>query len=394
MEDRRQLLPRSFRLIGFSGTPPRLRPRTARAAGGDLDPTFGDAGKVVTTYPNGAAANEVAIQPDGKIVIAVKRAFCLLVCLFALAPAHLAAQSHPTKPIRLIVPFTPGGSTDATARIVGEAMDAILGQAVVIENRPGAAATLGIDLVAKSKPDGYTLGVSGVGATAIIPLIDPKLPYHPARDLDMIAGLNSVYGVIVARPELKPNNMVELFEFARANPEKVTFSTSGVAGPAHLNMENLPQLAGVKMLHVPFSGDVPAITAVLTGDVSIASVATASATPFLIDGKLKALAANGPGASRMKLKPDLLSVPSRPDSSNTIRTRWSVLVSANGTPPEIIDQPEQGGQRSAHKPEVIEKLDNLGLKPLSGDVQPAQELVQTEIAEKKSVIELIGLKRE
>ena len=152
----------------------------------------------------------------------LKRAFCLLVCLFALAPAHLAAQSYPTKPIRLIVPFTPGGSTDATARIVGEAMATILGQAVVIENRPGAAATLGIDLVAKSKPDGYTLGVSGVGATAIIPLIDPKLPYHPSRDLDVIAGLNSVYGVIVARPELKQNNMIELFEFARANPEKVT----------------------------------------------------------------------------------------------------------------------------------------------------------------------------
>src|SRR5690606_7045207 len=109
------------------------------------------------------------------------------------APADLAAQSYPDKPIRLVVAFTPGGSTDATARIAGEAMSEVLGQSVVSENRPGAAATLGIDLVAKSKPDGYTLGVSGVGATAIIPIIDPKLPYQPARDLDIIAGLNSVY---------------------------------------------------------------------------------------------------------------------------------------------------------------------------------------------------------
>jgi tripartite-type tricarboxylate transporter receptor subunit TctC len=318
--------------------------------------------------------------------------FCLAFILAA--PTHLAAQTFPTKPIRLIVPFTPGGSTDATARIVGEAMATILGQPVVIENRPGAAATLGIDIVAKSKPDGYTLGVSGVGATAIIPLIDPKLPYHPARDLDVIAGLNSVYGVIVARPELKQNNIVELLEYARANPEKVTYSTSGVAGPAHLNIEYLQQLSGTKMLHVPFSGDVPAITAVLSGDVVIGSVATASATPFLIDGKLKALAANGPGTSRMKLKPDLLSVTEQTGFKQYNPHTWSVLVSAKGTPPEVIEILNKAVNEALKKPEVIEKLENLGLKPLYGDVKAAQELVQTETAEKKRVIDLIGLKRE
>lgn len=322
------------------------------------------------------------------------RVVWLLACLIVCVPGELSAQPYPNKPIRLIVPFTPGGSTDATARIVGEAMGTVLGQSVVIENRPGAAATLGIDLVAKSKPDGYTLGVSGVGATAIIPLIDPKLPYNPARDLDIIAGLNSVYGVIVAKPDFKPNNMEELFALARANPEKVTFSTSGVAGPAHLNVEYLQQLAGVKMLHVPFSGDVPAITAVLTGDVAIASVATASATPFLIDGKLKALAANGPGAARMKLKPDLLSVTEQTGFKLYNPHTWSVLVSAKGTPPEIIETLNKAVNAALTKPEVIDKLENLGLKPLPGDVKAAQELVAAEIAEKKRVIELIGLKRE
>ena len=324
----------------------------------------------------------------------LKRLAFLLACLFVSAPGELAAQSYPTKPIRLIVPFTPGGSTDATARIVGEAMGQILGQTIVIENRPGAAATVGIDLVAKSKPDGYTLGVSGVGATAIIPIIDPKLPYHPSRDLDVIAGLNSVYGVIIARPDLKANNMVELLDYARANPEKVTFATSGVAGPAHLNIEYLQQLSGTKMLHVPFNGDVPAITAVLTGDVMIGSVATASATPFLIDGKLKALAANGPGTSRMKLKPDLPSVIEQTGFKEYNPHTWSVLVSARGTPPEIIAQLNKAVNEALKRPDVIEKLENLGLKPLYGDVKAAQELVATEIAEKKRVIELIGLKRE
>jgi tripartite-type tricarboxylate transporter receptor subunit TctC len=322
------------------------------------------------------------------------RVVWLLACVIVCVPGELSAQPYPNKPIRLIVPFTPGGSTDATARIVGEAMGTVLGQSVVIENRPGAAATLGIDLVAKSKPDGYTLGVSGVGATAIIPLIDPKLTYNPARDLDIIAGLNSVYGVIVAKPDFKPKNMDELFAFARANPEKLTFATSGVAGPAHLNVEYLQQLAGVKMLHVPFSGDVPAITAVLTGDVAIASVATASATPFLIDGKLKALAANGPGAARMKLMPDLLSVQEQTGFKLYNPHTWSVLVSAKGTPPEIIETLNKAVNAALAKPEVIEKLENLGLKPLPGDVKAAQALVAAEIAEKKRVIELIGLKRE
>ncbi|MDQ8732435.1 tripartite tricarboxylate transporter substrate binding protein [Bradyrhizobium sp. LHD-71] len=324
----------------------------------------------------------------------IKRLFCLLTCVVIGTASPVAAQSYPDKPIRFIVPFTPGGSTDATARIVGEAMSEILGQPLVIENRPGAAATLGIDIVSKSKPDGYTLGVSGVGATAIIPIIDPKLTYHPSRDLDVIAGLNSVYGVVVAAPSLKQNSIKEVLEFARANPEKVTYSTAGVAGPAHLNFEYLQQLAGVKMLHVPFSGDVPAITAVLTGDVSMAVVATASATPFIVDGKLKALAANGPGTERMKLLPDLLSVPEQTGFKDYDPHTWSVLVSARGTPPDVIKILNKAVNEALARPDVREKLEKLGLRPLPGDVQWAQEFVQKQIAEKKRIIDQIGLKRE
>lgn len=324
----------------------------------------------------------------------LRLAFCLLALSLVSAPSELSAQTYPDKPIRLIVPFTPGGSTDATARIVGEAMSEILGQPVVIENRPGAAATLGIDIVAKSKPDGYTLGVSGVGATAIIPIIDPKLPYHPSRDLDVIAGLNSVYSVLVAKPDFKADNMKELLALARANPGKVTYSTAGVAGPSHLNSEYLQQLAGIKLLHVPFSGDVPAITAVLTGDVDFASVAAASATPFITDGKLKVLAANGPGDSRIKLKPDIPSVTEQTGFKEYNPHTWSVLVSARGTPPEVIAILNKAVNEALSKPEVIDRLESLGLKPLHGDVKWAQEFVKEQIAEKKRVIDLTHLKRE
>ena len=324
------------------------------------------------------------------------RLLCAILASSALfAPGSLSesfAQTYPDKPIRLIVPFAPGGSTDLTGRIIGEALSNILKQPVVIENRPGAAATIGIDLVAKSKPDGYTLGVSGVGDTAIVPLIDPKLPYQPLRDLDIIAGLTAVDSVIVARPELKQNNMQEVLEFARANPEKISYATAGVTGPSHLSMENLSQLAKVKMIHVPFPGDVPAITAVLSGDVSIALVAAASATPFLTDGKLKGIAAGGP--KRLKLLPGLATVAEQTEFKDYSTYAWNVLVAAKGTPPDIIEKLNKATNEAEARPDVIERLENLGLKTMSGDMKWAQDFVAQEIAKNKRIIEITGIKRE
>jgi tripartite-type tricarboxylate transporter receptor subunit TctC len=317
-----------------------------------------------------------------------------LATLCIAVPAAHADEPYPNKPIRLIVPYAPGGSTDATARIVGEAMSEILHQQVVIENKPGGTATIGIDLVAKSKPDGYTLGVSGIGATVTIPLIDPKLNYSPLRDLDIIAGLINVEGVIVARPTLAQNNITQLLDYARANPGKVTYGTAGVAGPAHLGMEHLQQLAKVKMLHIPFSGDSPAITAVLTGDVDIAVVAAASATPFLTGGKLKALAANGPGARRLKLLPDLLSVTEQTGFKEYQPHTWSVLVGAKGTPPDIIATLNKAVNKALETPEVKTKLENYGLTTLGGDAASTLAFVKEEIATKKKLIEEVGLKRQ
>jgi len=306
------------------------------------------------------------------------------------APA--AAEGFPDKPIRLIIPYTPGGSTDLTGRIYGEALQAILGQNVIVENRPGAAGTIGIDAVAKSKPDGYTLGVSGVGPTAIAPLIDQKTPYQPLRDLDIISGLSIVDLAFVALPNSKYSTMKDVLDDARANPDKISFATAGVAGPAHLDVENLSQLAKVKMIHVPFQGDVPAITALLSGDVTIGAVAAASATPFLTGGKLKALAAGGP--ERLKLLPDLATAAEQTGFKDYDAYAWNVLVAARGTPPEVIAKLNKAVNEAAAKPEIKEKLENLGLKVMPGDMKWAQEFVAGKIARNKRIIETTGLKRE
>jgi len=159
-------------------------------------------------------------------------------------------------------------------------------------------------------------------------------------------------------------------------------------------MELLKQLSGTKMLHVPFSGDVPAISAVLSGDVSIAVVSTTAAMPFVSDRKLKALAANGPGAARMKVMPELSSVTEQTGFKAYSPQTWSVLVSAKGTPPDVMRILNRAVNEALAKPDVIEKFAKLGLRPLYGDAAKTQELVRADTAEKKRVIELIGLKRE
>ena len=227
--------------------------------------------------------------------------------LLALAlPAAAQTPAFPDKSIRLVVGFPPGGATDMNARILAAELSALLKQPFVIDNRPGASGTIGIDMVAKSAPDGYTLGVSGVGPTAILPIIDPKLPYNPARDLDIVAGLGRIDFAIVARPGLPVANLTELIAYAKANPGKVTYATAGVAGPQQLQMEHLGLLAGIKLFIVPFPGDAQATAAVVSGDVDIALMGIATGIGLVKAGKLKPLAMAG--SERSPTLPDLATV--------------------------------------------------------------------------------------
>jgi tripartite-type tricarboxylate transporter receptor subunit TctC len=316
----------------------------------------------------------------------------LLAALFAQTATPLRAQGYPERSVRMIVPFPAGGATDVTARILADELTARFKQTFVVENRPGAAGAIGIDQVAKSKPDGYTLGVSGVGPTAIFAILDPKLSYNPARDLDMIAGLSAVDLCFIARPGFPANNMKEFIAYAQANPGKVTYATAGVAGPAQLQAENLALLAKMKMLHVPFSGDTPAITAVLSGDVDVAFVAVASGVSFVTAGKLKALGVGGP--TRVKSLPDLPTVVEQTGFKEFTGYTWNVLVAAKGTPPDIIDRLNKALNEISAKPEVIEKLANVGLRTLPGDVKATQDFVAGEAEKNRRVIELTGIKRE
>ena len=186
--------------------------------------------------------------------------------------------------------------------------------------------------------------------------------------------------------------MKELIDYARANPGKVTYATAGVAGPAQLQTESLALLANIKMLHVPFAGDTPAITAVLSGDVDIGTVGVASGGTFVTAGKLKALGMGGP--ARIKALPDVPTVVEQTGFKEFTGYTWNVLVSAKGTPPDVIDKLNAAINEISAKPEVIERLAGVGLRTLPGDARTIAGFVAGEAASYRRVIELTGVKRE
>ncbi len=317
----------------------------------------------------------------------------LLLVLSAASPAAPAwSQSYPDRVVKIIVPFVPGGSTDVTARILAEGLTSILGQQFIVENRPGAAGTTGIDVVAKSRPDGYTLGLSGVGPTAIIPMIDPKLPYSPARDLDVVAGLSAIDLILVTRPDFELGSLKDILDHARKNPEQITYASTGVTGPVHLQTENLAHLAGAKMLHVPYAGDAQVATALLSKQVDIGYLTVAGGLAFVQASKLKALAAGGP--KRIQSLPDLPTVEELTGFKGYDAYTWNVLVAAKGTPQPVLDKLNQAVNEVLNKPDVKERMNRLGLLTIGGDVKTAQDFVTNEIAKYKTVIAVTGVKRE
>ena len=302
------------------------------------------------------------------------------------------AQTYPDRPVRLIVPFTPGGATDVNARILAAELTSILKQPFVIDNRPGASGSIGIDLVAKAAPDGYTLGVSGVGPTAILPIIDAKLPYNPARDLEVVAGLGRVDFMLVARPGLPVTTLTDLIAYAKANPEKVTYATAGVAGPQQLQIEHLALLAGIKLFLVPFPGDAQATAAVVSGDVDIALMGIAPGIGLVKGGKVKALAMAG--GERSPTAPDLATVAEQTGFTEFTGYTWNVLVAPKGTPAAVIARLNAAVAEAARKPELQAKLEGLGLRALPGSAEEVSSFVARETAKNKHVIEATGIRRE
>jgi tripartite-type tricarboxylate transporter receptor subunit TctC len=209
---------------------------------------------------------------------------------FGAGAANAQADAYPSKPVRLVIPFAPGGSTDQIGRLIATALGPRIGQAVVVENRPGAGAQIGFEAVTRAPPDGYTILLGSTDGTAIIPVIKKKAPYDPLRDFTPIAGVARVPLVFVANVAFPPNSLAELVTYARAKPRSVRFGSGGVGGILHLGVEQLMASTGVDMIHVPYKGGGPMMTDVVGGHIEMVVTAVDFTRRFSDSGQLKAYA--------------------------------------------------------------------------------------------------------
>lgn len=315
-----------------------------------------------------------------------------LITLVTLVVAGAAtAQTYPVKPIRLVVPFATGGSTDVAARLLGAEMSKTLGQQIVIDNRAGGAGALGADFVAKSAPDGYTLCFCTTGPMALIPILDPKLPYQPLRDFAHVSHVLNVENVIIGRLDLPATNAAGLVALAKASPDKVTFGTPGIGGPQHLAGELLNTMAGIRLVHVPFKGEGPAITDLLGGQIDIVFASMVAALPQIRAGKVKALAV--PHLTRSRMLPEVPTVAETGYPGYEISNFIGISAPA-GTPAAAIDRLHAAVTAALAVGSVQERLVADGLAPVGSRPEAYAEMLKRANERWSGVIRQAGLTRQ
>src|SRR5262245_45063531 len=271
----------------------------------------------------------------------------------ALGPAPASAQSYPTKPIRVIVPFAAGGAVDVLARLVSAKMSESVGQPVVIENRAGAAGNVAADAVAKSPPDGYTI-LQNTNGQAISPALYKSLPFDTVKDFTPVTQLVASQLLLVATPSLPAKSVQELIALAKAKPGSLNYGMTGIGNPLHLTMEMFKHAAGIELQAVPYRGDAPLNTALIAGEVHLAVVPFATAKPNVEAGRLRALAIAG--AKRSPALPDVPTIAEGglPGFESSSWQGW--LVPAN-TPPETLALIQRGAATALNRPDVRSRLE-------------------------------------
>jgi tripartite-type tricarboxylate transporter receptor subunit TctC len=302
----------------------------------------------------------------------------------ALAAAALAAAAHagaadafPGKPVRLVVPYAPGGALDASARLVAQEMAHLLGQPVVVDNKPGGAGTLGADLVAKAPADGYTLCWCPTGPLTITPLSDPKVPYQPLKDLVPVSQAITMDNVIMARRDFPAATLKEMVAYSKTAPKGVTFGTPGAGGTHHLGGEWLQAETGAKLVHVPYKGENPAVSDLLGGQIDLVLGSAALAAPLVKEGKVKVIA--NLGSTRSRLLPELPTVA----ESGWPHYGWANFIGINapaGTPQPVIDTLARAAAKAVRAPALREKFAGLGFEPVGSTPRDYAAFLQRETA--------------
>jgi tripartite-type tricarboxylate transporter receptor subunit TctC len=281
----------------------------------------------------------------------------LLIILASLACASAFAQQWPAKPIRIIVPYPAGGTSDILARALGPGLQAAFGQPIVVENKPGATGNVGADYVAKSAPDGYVLLLADIGSLAISPSVFPTLPFDPVKDFAPVAMVAYSPHILAAHPSVPANNVKELIAYAKANPGKLNFAVSGIGGANHLAGIDFAQRAGIKWTYIPYKGGSQAISDLMGGQAQVMFNGMLATYPMAKDGKLKAIAISS--AKRFSAAPDLPTV-AESGVPGFETGSWQGIVAPKGTSPEIVNKLHAAVTKILATPDMKDRLDKAG----------------------------------
>ena len=306
--------------------------------------------------------------------------------LMAFTAGGAWSQAYPTKPIKLISPYPPGGGTDAAARIIAQALGDQMGQQVVVDTRGGASGLIGTELAAKSAPDGYTIVLGNVAPLAILPAATPKLPYDPVRDFSPISLVALSDYVLTVHPSLPVKTVKELLALAKANPDKLTYASSGNLGAPHLAGELMNLLGKVKTVHIPYKGNGPAAIAVMSGESTMMFGTGPSVVPHAHSGKLRMLATTGPKRSLENL-PAMNELLPGYDV-----TQWYGLLLPAGAPKEIVERLNKEIARAIANPKIAQLYVNLGTQPLSNTPDEFLAFIKAEKDKWGKVIKTANIK--
>ena len=306
---------------------------------------------------------------------------CVAIALASVLP--FAAQAdYPDKPLRLVVPFPPGGSTEPLARVLSQKLGESFGQQVIVDNRPGAGSTIGAEIVARSPADGYTLLLSSI-SNAISASLYPKLNFDIVRDFAPITLLATTPGVLVVHPALPVKTVKEFIALAKAKPEQLAYSSAGNGTPPHLSAELFAGMTGIKLIHVPYKGGGPSIIALLSGEAQLSIASLPSAIGHMRSGKLRAL-----GVTTPQRTPSLPALPTIAESGvpGYAAETWLGLAVAARTPKDITARLHAATAKAMMLPEVRERLDALGYILRIGSADEYSNFVQSEVDKWRKVV--------
>jgi tripartite-type tricarboxylate transporter receptor subunit TctC len=310
-----------------------------------------------------------------------RRALCAAFLATTTLPFAAQAQdaAYPTKPITIVVPFSPGGGVDVMARLLAEKLRASLGQTVIIDNKAGGSGMIGTVAVVRAPADGHTLLMATAGETAINPHVHKaKMQYAPDKDLAPITLVVKVPNVVVVNPKLPVKSIAELLAYAKANPGKVTYGTSGIGNPQHLAGELLEQLSGTPLTHVPYRGAANQLTDTAGGSIDMTFVSLGGARPFIKDGRVRAIAITSP--TRSTLAPELPAVAETKGLEKYALENWFGLFAPAATPPAVQQKLNAAVTQALKDPDLVKRLHELGGEPTPMDPVQFKGFIQSESA--------------